>query len=240
MVSWLDAWAYRNRLSKLNATFKLIFSFILLIFALFGTNVGRFFIVGWLLIWLIVYARLPSSVCLRVCAFITLIAIGSSVPLLISFDGHIRLMSDNISNVGTICLRTFTSSVILFFLAATTPFFRLAHALNKWRIPSVFIELLLLTYRFIFIVEKTAKELFVTVQIKRGERDWRFASLAVAQLLRQTLHHYEAMMIAQQARNVSFAVPMCADEQLPRRYVIEAFIGIVVLFILEGLYATVS
>ncbi len=240
MVSWLDQWAYRNRLSKLNATFKLIFALILLIWALLGTNVVRLIIIVWLLVWLLGYARLPSSVCLRVCMLIALVILGSSIPLLFSFDGAIHFISESFSYVSTVFLRAFTSSLVLFFLAATTPFFRIAHALSKWHVPKAFIELLLLTYRFIFIVEKTAKELFVTVQIKRGERDWRFASLAVAQLLRQTLHHYEAMMIAQQARNVSFAVPMCADEQLPRRYVIEAFIGIVVLFILEGLYATVS
>ncbi|KFZ43802.1 cobalt ABC transporter permease [Anoxybacillus flavithermus] len=240
MVSWLDQWAYRNRLSKLNATFKLTFALILLIWSLIGTNIVRLIIIVWLLVWLLGYARLPWRVCVRICTLMALVTLGSSAPLLFSFDGAVHFISESFLYVITICLRTFTSSVVLFFLAATTPFFRLVHALNKWRIPSVFIELLLLTYRFIFILEKVAKELFVTVQVKNGERNWRLASLAVAQLLRKALHDYEALMITQEARHVSFKIPACADEQLPKRYVIEAFIGVVVLLIVEGLYAKVS
>lgn len=236
MVSWLDEWAYRNQLSKLRATFKLTFSFILLIWAMIGTNAGRFFIVGWMLTWLIVYARLPWHVCLRVCLLMALVILWSSAPLLFSLDGAVV----DVSYVGTIWLRAFTCSLVLFFLTATTPFFRLACALQTLRIPRVLIELLLLTYRFIFMLEKAARELFVTVRVRQGERNWRIASLAVAQLLRHTLHQYEAMVIAQRARHISFTVPRCTDEQLPKRYVIEASLGIVVLLIVEGLYVAVS
>ncbi|MBB5354318.1 MULTISPECIES: CbiQ family ECF transporter T component [Anoxybacillus] len=240
MVSWLDEWAYRNKLAKLNVTFKLTLTCMLLIWALCGTNVVRCIIIVWLFVWLLYHARLPWRVCVRFFIIMGLIIIGSCVPLLFTVDRTIHFVSENMAQAATICLRALASSFTLFFLAITTPFFRIAHALSKWHVPKAFIELLLLTYRFIFVLEKAAMHLFMTVRTKNGERSWHLASLAVAQLFRQTMREYEATIIAQEARNVSFVFPICADEQLPRKYVIETCVWLVVLLMMEGLYVNVS
>jgi len=240
MVSWLDEWAYRNELAKLNITFKLTLTFVWLIWALCGTNVVRCIIVVWLFSWLLYRARLPWRVCVRFFVIIVLVVIGSCVPLLFTVDQTIHFVSENMAEAATICLRALASSFALFFLAITTPFFRIVHGLSRWHVPKAFIELLLLTYRFIFVLEKVAMQLFMTVRIKNGERSWRLASLAVAQLFRQAMRDYEATIIAQAARNVSFIFPICRDEQLPRKYVIEACVWFVVLLMMEVLYVNVS
>lgn len=240
MVSWLDEWAYRNQLAKVNVTFKLILTCTWLVGTLFGTNVTRCIIIVLLFIWLLYRARLPWYVCVRFFVIMSLLVIGSCVPLLFAIDRNVHFVGEDVGQVATICLRALSSSFTLFSLAITTPFFRIAYALSKWRVPQAFIELLVLTYRFIFVLEKAATHLFMTVKIKNRKRNWRLASLAIAQLLRQTIRDYEAMIITQEARNVSSVIPICADEQLPRKYVMEACVGLVVLLIVEGLYVAIS
>jgi cobalt/nickel transport system permease protein len=100
-------------------------------------------------------------------------------------------------------------------------------------------DLLLLMYRFIFILLKTANELWTAQNSRSGYRNWytsmKSLALLIGQLLQRTLQQYSQFSLGLQARGFAGELRFWYPRRyrLSRRYTIEAICGCVILIGLE-------
>ena len=92
----------------------------------------------------------------------------------------------------------------LFFIALTTPMAEILEILQRLRVPAVFVDLTMLTYRFIFILIEEAGQIYRAQVMRLGYGRFResiqsFGMLAGALFLR-TWESGEALILAMDAR----------------------------------------
>lgn len=153
-----------------------------------------------------VYARLllvPVSFALMSITVILFITGGGAVlfvipgtPLSVTADG---------ANLALLLLaRVFGGMCSLYFIALTTPMTEIFDILRKLRVPAVFIDLAMLTYRFIFILIEEAGQIHRSQVMRLGYGRFResvhsFGTLSGALFIR-TWESGEALVLAMDAR----------------------------------------
>lgn len=106
--------------------------------------------------------------------------------------------------------------------------------------PTRLTELLLLMYRFIFVLLQIASELWTVQQSRGGYRTWRISmkslGLLVGQLLRRTLESYRQVSLSLDSRGYTGEFRVWHSRQyLPsKRYSLEGLLGCIVLIGLTG------
>jgi cobalt/nickel transport system permease protein len=70
-------------------------------------------------------------------------------------------------------LRSMSALFAIYFLVLTTPFSDLSWLLARLRVPSLFIELASLTYRFIFVLAETAANTYIAQNSRLGYSTWK-------------------------------------------------------------------
>ncbi len=119
----------------------------------------------------------------------------------------------------------------LLFLLCTVPFTELLQTMRQLGVPAILTELLLLMYRFVFILLKTVWELSLAQQARGGYRTWGRAlhssSLLVGQLLKRTLQRYQEFSLGVAARGFTgeFQVWSVPHYRYSKRYALEALLG---------------
>jgi cobalt/nickel transport system permease protein len=254
MHLWLDTLSHRNRLRQLPPQHKLLFATIALLIALIAPPIVQIAIALWLSIWIVVYAQIPCQIYLRLFS----LAIGfwlMSIPALIlgiaerspsdavlgfSLGSvYFYLSQQGILQAALILTRTISTVSCLYFVLFTTPFTEILQVLRQIRCPVVLTELLLLMYRFIFILLSTAGELWIAQHSRNGYRSnqrWFYSlSLLVSQLFRKTMENYQQFVLSTAARgfNGEFRVYSPQTYYPSRRYAIEASLGCLLLLILS-------
>lgn len=152
------------------------------------------------------YARLlliPASFAVMSIAVILFITGGGAVlvevpglPLAITTDG---------ANLALLLLaRVFGGMCSLYFIALTTPTTEIFEILRRLRVPTVLIDLAMLTYRFIFILIEEAGQIYRSQVMRLGYSRFResvqsFGMLAGALFIR-TWESGEALVLAMDAR----------------------------------------
>ncbi|MGK7952495.1 MAG: cobalt ECF transporter T component CbiQ [Xenococcaceae cyanobacterium] len=255
MHLWLDNLSHNNRLRHLPPEHKLGFALLGLVIALIAHPPVQIAIALWMSVWVVGYARIPVKVYGQMLG----LAIGfwvTSIPALIisgvAVSAQAAIQADALSGltVGSyyfylsdqgliqaslIFWRTISTVSCLYFVLLTTPFTELLQVLRRLGCPVVLTELLLLMYRFIFILLSTARELWIAQQSRNGYctcQRWIYSlSLLVSQLLQKTLAHYRQFVLSTAARgfNGEFRVWSSQNYHLNQRYAIEASLGCLAL-----------
>ena len=138
-----------------------------------------------------------------------------------------------------ILTRSLASVSCLYFLMLTVPFTEILQTLRWLRFPVLLTDLLLLMYRFIFILLKTANELLTAQNSRGGYRNWHTSmkslALLIGQLLQRTLQQYSQFSLGLQARGFSGELRFWHSRRYRSspRYTIEAICGCVLLIGLE-------
>ena len=255
----LDTLSYSNRLRQLPPQQKLLFAVVVLFLALITHPIVQIAIALWMSVWIVIYARISGRVYLRLLS----VAIAfwfTSIPALIisavtlseqsnaqsdAMSGlsigsfYFYLSQQGISQAGSILTRTIATVSCLYFSLLTTPFTEVLQVMRQMRCPEVLTELLLLMYRFIFILLSTAHDLWVAQQSRNGYRTYRrwfySLSLLVSQLFRKTMENYQQFVLSTAARgfNGTFRVWSPQRYRSSRRYTIEASLGCLFLLLLN-------
>ncbi|MTJ51897.1 cobalt ECF transporter T component CbiQ [Anabaena sp. UHCC 0253] len=255
----LDTLAYTNRLRKLPPEHKLIFAFTTLAISLSTHSLVQILISLWMGVWTVIYAKIPARVYFRLLSF-TLVFCLTSLPALMvngvainnfpsveldSFFGlnlghfYIYISRSGSIQAWGILTRALASVSCLYFLMLTVPFTEILEILRRYRFPVLLTDLLLIMYRFIFILLKTANELWIAQNSRGGYRTWHSSmkslALLIGQLLQRTLQQYHQFSLGLQARGFAgeFRVWHPRRYQPSQRYTIEAILGCVVLIGLE-------
>ncbi|MEH2137395.1 cobalt ECF transporter T component CbiQ [Nostoc sp.] len=255
----LDTLAYTNQLRRLPPEHKIIFAFTTLAISLVTHPLVQILIALWLGVWTVIYARIPAGVYFRLLMF-TIVFCLTSLPALmvngvaitdlpkVQLDswygftlGHLYIYISHSGSIQAwgILTRALASVSCLYFLILTVPFTEILQTLRYLRFPVLLNDLLLLMYRFIFILLNTASELLTAQNSRGGYRTWRSGmkslALLIGQLLQRTLQRYSQFSLGLESRGFvsEFRVWHPRRYHPQRRYIIEAIFGCVVLIALD-------
>ncbi|CEJ44700.1 cobalt ECF transporter T component CbiQ [Umezakia ovalisporum] len=255
MTLQIDTLAYTNRLRWLAPEQKLLFVITLLILTAFSRPPLQILIAIWISNWTVLYAKIPLRIYLKL-VYIAILFWLTSLPALV-INGiniqHLNLIQDDsiiglnvasyyiyISHHGieqgwTILTRAIASLSCLYFVMLTIPFTEILQTLGRFGFPVLLRDILLLMYRFIFVLLNTASEIFTAQQSRGGYCTLRIGikslSLLIGQLLSRTLENYHqvSLSLASRGFNGEFKVWYPHRYHFSKRYAIEAIIGCVVL-----------
>lgn len=210
----IDKCAYTNSLRNFNPMYKLVISFIALIVSIITNNINlHLIIMSVVSIMIIFWAKVDIKLyikCLKIPIYFLLI--GTILNLIsISFENsgfllnikmfgiYIGTTKFSIDNSIHILLRAISCIISIYFLILTTPFNQLIIILKKLYIPDVLIELMILTYRFIFLLLEEIKDIYKSQQLKFGynnlKNSYNSTSLLIKVLFFRMMKKYEEMSV---------------------------------------------
>lgn len=247
----IDTLAYTNRLRWLAPEQKLLFAIALLIISAFTHPPIQIVIAVWMSVWTVVYAGIPVKTYLKLVYVATLFWVTSLPALLInSVDiSHLNLVQADalagfnfssyyiyISHHGmqqgfTILTRAIASLSCLYFVMLTIPFAEILQTLRHLGVPALVTDLLLLMYRFIFVLLNTATELWTAQQSRGGYRTFSSGmnslALLIGQLFKRTLENYQqiSLSLASRGFNGEFRVWHPHRHYPSKRYAVESILG---------------
>lgn len=257
MHLWIDTFSYHNRLRGLPPRQKVLFAGIVLVLALVTRPIIQIAIAIWMSVWVVKYAGIPSKIYGRMLSVAIVFWLTSIPALLIAgvalseqasiqadvLSGwsigsyYFYLSQQGVLQAGLIFTRTIATVSCLYFLLLTTPFSEVLQVMRQMRCPEILTELLLLMYRFIFILLSTASEFWTAQHSRNGYRTqqrWFYSlSLLVSQLFRRTMENYQQFVLSTAARgfNGTFRVWSPQRYQTSQRYTIEASFGCFLLLL---------
>ncbi|MBE9153584.1 cobalt ECF transporter T component CbiQ [Cyanobium sp. LEGE 06143] len=237
----IDALAYGNRLRWLPPGQKLAFAAVLLLLGLVAPPLVQGLISLWLALWIVVYAAIPARLYLPLLLLPLGFAIASLPALLLqavpldAFTATARgdvwqqlarplaggwmlyVSQQGVGQAALLISRSLAASSCLMFVLLTTPFSELIAVLRRLRLPPLLLELLVLTYGFIFTLMGIASELWVAQQARAGRRGWRqrlkSLGVLVAQLLHRSLASYRGLAMGLAARGFDGELRVLAAER---------------------------
>ncbi len=261
----IDTLAYTNRLRWLPPEQKLLFATTLLLISTVAHPLVQVLIAAWISIWIVLYAGIPIKTYLNLVYFAALFWLTSFPALAINGVDiahiHIVQQSDSIFGVTfgsyylyishrgiqqglTILSRSLASGSCLYFIMLTIPFTELLHIFRRIGVPVLVTELLLLMYRFIFVLLNTATELWIAQHARGGYRTFsvgmKSLALLIGQLLNRTIQHYRQVSLSLAARGFSEELRVWHPHRYhqSKRFITEAIFGCALLVSLEwGYYA---
>lgn len=260
MTLKIDTIAYTNQLRQLPPAHKLLFASVILAIAYLSQVPIQMFISVWMSIWIVVYARISAMVYLKLLSM----AIGfwlTSLPALAIAgidlahfatiradvwqgltvgDYYLYFSHQGIQQAGLIGSRALATTTCIYFAILTIPFVDILAILRRLGCPALLTDLLMLMYRFIFVLLQTASELWTAQQSRGGYRTrqlWlKSLGLLVGQLLRRTLENYRQMTLTLASRGFRGDFRVCCSRkyQPSNRYSFEAILGCVMLGTISG------
>lgn len=116
----------------------------------------------------------------------------------------------------------------LYFLSFTTPMPDILEVLRKLHCPKLMIELMLLIYRFIFVLSETASAISVSQNCRLGNRDYKtsmksFGMLGSVLMIR-AVSRSNKLYDAMEARCYDGTIHVLSEYQPPKKKVIAAII----------------
>lgn len=210
----IDKYAYTNKLTKTNPNFK--FGLVILglfLIIVFENNYINIAIFGLMVFLTTIIAGIPMDKYLKIFSIPLGFLMISILTILVSFAKedvflygfkifsiYIGVTDLSIFNSINTVTRVMGSLSASLFLALTTPLTDIIRVLKKMHIPKIMIELLVLTYRFIFIFLDEAREIRLSQEIRFGYSDFKTSlnsvSLLIRSLFLKVMLKYEDMVIA--------------------------------------------
>ena len=251
MTLKIDAIAYRNRLRYLPPAQKLGFALVVLFIALFSHALTQFLIILWMGVWTVGYAGIRCRVYLRLIALASLFLLLGLPALIVNIapmtqievaqtdqwggmnlgSWYVYISRSGSQQAGVVFMRSLACVSCLFFILCTVPFIEIVQTMRRLNVPVILTDILLLMYRFVFILLKTAKELKLAQQARNGYRNWRLTmhslGLLVGQLFLRTLQRYHQFSLGLAARGFTgeFPVGLLHHYRYSKRYAVEAVLG---------------
>lgn len=255
----IDTLAYTNCLRWLFPEHKLIFATTLFLISFVSHPPVQIAIGIWISVWTIIYAGISAKTYFNL-VYAALLFWLTSLPALaingVDFAHFSSVQNDVVTglNLGsyylyisyhglaqgvTILTRAIGSLCCLYFIMLTIPFAELLQVMRRIGFPVLLTELLLLMYRFIFVLLNTASELWTAQQARFGystfHRGMKSLGLLVGQLFQRTIENYRQVYLSVESRgfNGEFRVWYPSRYQSSKRYLIEGLIGCILLIVGE-------
>lgn len=192
----IDTFAYSNRWRQVHPGEKAIFSLGCLTAALFSQSALIPSIIAVIMISItILGAGIPWQGYLRLAAFPAIFLFWSCLALAISFSGgelpladfpalqlSISLNRKGVSQAELALVRSLAATLSLLFLALTTPMTEIMGLLRSLGTPKLFIELMTIAYRQIFIFLEIAGQIRAAQEARLGYTSTKAAMKSLAKM----------------------------------------------------------
>jgi cobalt/nickel transport system permease protein len=201
----IDRFAYTNKFCNLNPYLKVIISMLLILLSIISSNI---YFLSSMIVSIILttifganipkksYAKMIAApaVYLLISIFTVIFTFGFSDN--VYFDGFVYLKQFQIINfyIGlaegsaknglTLGLKALSGITSMYFLILTTPCSQQIKVMKKARVPVVFIELYVLTYRFIAIFFEEAILIHTSQKIRFGYKGYKNSMNSLALLIK--------------------------------------------------------
>ncbi len=255
----LDTLAYSHRLKDLPPQQRLGFGLVMLGFALFSHWPVQGLIGAWLLVWTVGYARIPLRlygelwgpvIGFLLIGLVTVVVNGVSLnnATTVIMDvwlgwpvgsWYLYLSQAGLIQAWIIFWRVFASMSACLFICCTVPMTQLIGVCREWWVPGLVTDLMLLIYRFIFIVLAQYQSLTQAQAARLSHSSWwsqwRSLKLLGGQLLVRSLQDYQRFRLGLVSRGFTGDLRFDVDRvwQPSWRYGLESVVGGVVLVGLE-------
>ncbi len=181
----IDYYAYSNRMVSIHPAEKFSFSFITMLICLVINSYAISLAVILLMTGAVVLrAGIPCRLFLKLMAMpAAFLLVGvAAIALSVSLSGQaegtlwgfslagvsVGVAAENLALAGSIFLKSLAAASCLYFLALTTPMVDIISLLRKIKAPSLFVELMGLVYRFIFVLAETAEKIYTSQSSRLG------------------------------------------------------------------------
>ncbi|AJA47349.1 cobalt ABC transporter, permease protein CbiQ [Clostridium pasteurianum DSM 525 = ATCC 6013] len=197
MIS-IDKLAYTSDLRKTNPMEKFIFSIITMILCIALNKIVisviifttmTFFIVVKGKIPLNIYFKLillPVSFLIMGILTIAINVLNNNNAVILSFivlGFKLGVTEKSLITAGNIFFKALASVSCLYFLTLTTPLFEILIVLRRCKIPKLFVELMGLMYRFIFILMDRANMIFISQNCRLGYSNIKIGYKSIGTLI---------------------------------------------------------
>jgi cobalt/nickel transport system permease protein len=255
----VDTLAYTNRLRGLPPEQKLLFACGTLLIALLGHPLVQAGVFLWMSGWIVAYARIPLKTYGGLLSVIIAFLMMSLPALCVSWaptrqmpaavadvwaEIHLGAYTIYLSRTGVaqalqVAVRAAAAVSCLSFVLLTVPFAELLQVMRRMRVPPLLTELLLVMYRFVFVLLETAEQIWIAQVSRGGYRGFRqgMSDLGrlIVKLLVRTNERVQQLSMGLSARGFTgqLQVVSAVGYQPSRRYAVEAMAGWLLLLSLE-------
>jgi cobalt/nickel transport system permease protein len=182
----IDKYAYINKLKDVHPVEKVLLSFYLLLFALVVkdslVSLVTFIVMS---AFIVLAAKIPLSYYVKLLLLPSFFLFSGIVAILISFTNEQTVIShpiwsvqlgewqvyvtkENQKRAVNLFFMVLGSVSCLYFLTLTTPLTAILGVLRKLKVPSLLLELISLTYRFIFVFLEASIEIYQAQSSRLG------------------------------------------------------------------------
>lgn len=249
-----DKLCYRSKLRYANAAQKFAFSVITLCICLISRSFAVAVCVFFANSLLTVYkGRIPFSLYMRFLRIPAVFLIIGTLAIVINVSdspmdlfavsvGHWYITSSHASVIYglRLCAAAMSSVTCLYFLSLNTTMTDIIGVLERFRCPSLLTELMMLIYRFIFILLETASAVITAQKSRLGYGSLRskircFGTMGSALFIR-SLKRSEALYDAMESRCYESRICVLNQENPPDRKVTFLITGFSVILILTAAF----
>ncbi|NQX48187.1 cobalt ECF transporter T component CbiQ [Paenibacillus tritici] len=255
MIRRIDVLSYNNALRLLSPMWKSAFAALMFLLSYTVHPFLQIAITLWMMSWCILQARIPFRA-YGLLFGTALLFYGLSIPALLVEFGHpaagqagvfqlpglplpVYITAAGLQRAGELLARISACMSCFFFLMFTTPFSELLQVLRRLRMPQIVLELMLIMYRFLFLLTDAAHGLLLARRLRGGRRGYKAklretAAMAGA-LFGNTMHRYYGLSQGLLARGFTeeIILPPYSARPVPRRYAVQAYAGVAVLVLAQ-------
>lgn len=194
----IDRYAYCNGLSNVHPGEKFTFAVITLIICLGASDILTSLVIILIMAGAVIFrAGIPPAFYFKLITIpisflvigILTIAIsvtraGEGFLYAVSFGNFtVGVTGQSIMTAANLFFKSLGAVSCLYFLSLTTPMVEIILILKRLRVPVIFIELMTLIYRFIFVLMETAGQMYTAQSSRLGYRSLRLAYASLSQLI---------------------------------------------------------
>lgn len=214
----IDSYAYTNRMYNVHPVEKLLFALLTMILCFEFDAYTNIAVIILMFVVTVFKAKIPARVYIKlmlipfsflIISILTLIinVIGDKSVALISlniFGVTLGITEKGINTAVILFLRVLAVVSCLYFLALTTPVVDIINVLKKLKIPSLFLELLQLIYRLIFVLVEAAEEIYISQDSRLGyatlKNSYRSLGFLISSLFIKSYKDSQDLYVALEAR----------------------------------------
>ncbi len=182
----IDKYAYMNRLKSVHPAEKMLLSIFLLFFTLAVKETIVSLIIFIVMSSLTIFAaKIPFRYYVKLLLLPVFFLISGTLTMLFSFaqreipfaaliwrieigNWQIFISESNADKIISLIFVVLASISCLYFLSLTTPIQAILQVLRKLKVPSLLMELIEITYRFIFVFIESAHKIYLAQQTRLG------------------------------------------------------------------------
>ncbi|MFZ5632570.1 MAG: cobalt ECF transporter T component CbiQ [Bacillota bacterium] len=193
----IDQYAYSNRLNRVHPAEKFGFALTTMIICLVFSAELTSLLVILLMAGLVVFrAGIPPLFYLKLMSVPMSFLVIGVLTVAFSYAGDdysflwgfkvggyaLGVTAPSLRSAGDLFLKSLSAVSCLYFLSLTTPMVEILTVLKKLRVPPLFVELMSLIYRFIFVLLETADKIYISQSSRWGYATLKTSYFSLGQL----------------------------------------------------------